>query len=218
MFWLVSLLNGTEFGHPRHSVGKRHIDNEYSLSILFGVQEAQFTAFRHLVTVPSPLAAPSQEHQESTHPFLVTVWPKLLDYRTFVSGINVCDPKCLLRRPETSKLPKVVWRGCRRCFGVCGPKPIRLVQRRVALVQRQCCIGARDSWETLSAVGKKHLWHPLLTTSGNFEVSGLCSRHSRSQINVAIALSFAAKMSAEILCLTLHHILTATLSLQLLMC
>ena len=28
----------------------------------------------------------------------------------------------------------------------------------------------------------KHLLHPLLTTLGNFEVSGLCSRHLWSQL------------------------------------
>ena len=28
----------------------------------------------------------------------------------------------------------------------------------------------------------KHLLHPLLTTLGNYEASGLCSRHSRSQL------------------------------------
>ena len=28
-----------------------------------------------------------------------------------------CDPECLLQAPETSKAPKVVRRGCKRCFG-----------------------------------------------------------------------------------------------------
>ena len=28
-----------------------------------------------------------------------------------------CDPECLLQGPETSKVPKVVRRGCKRCFG-----------------------------------------------------------------------------------------------------
>ena len=30
---------------------------------------------------------------------------------------EVCDPGCLLQGPETSKVPKVVRRGCKRCFG-----------------------------------------------------------------------------------------------------
>ena len=29
----------------------------------------------------------------------------------------ICDPKVLLQGPETSKVPKVVRRGCKRCFG-----------------------------------------------------------------------------------------------------
>ena len=33
-----------------------------------------------------------------------------------------CDPKCLLKWAETSKSPKVIRRGCKRCFGACGPK------------------------------------------------------------------------------------------------
>ena len=49
---------------------------------------------------------------------------------------QICDPKCVLQRPGTSKLPK----GCRRCFGVCGvdKKAVALVKKkkkRVALVQ-----------------------------------------------------------------------------------
>ena len=30
---------------------------------------------------------------------------------------NRCDPECLLQGPEISKVPKVVRRGCKRCFG-----------------------------------------------------------------------------------------------------
>ena len=44
------------------------------------------------------------------------------------------------------------------------------MQNKVAMVQ-----------ETLSPAGQKDLLRPLLTTLGNFEVSGLWSRHSGPQ-------------------------------------
>ena len=61
-------------------------------------------------------------------------------------------------------------------FAHVGQKPVALVQNRVG------CIGARDSWETPFSSWPKHLLRPLLTTLGNLEVSGLCSRHSGSQV------------------------------------
>ena len=67
------------------------------------------------------------------------------------------------------------------CFGVCGPKA--------------CCTGAKEGctgakkglhWckgllgDPFSSLSE-HLLHPLLTTLGNFEASGPCSRHLGSR-------------------------------------
>ena len=84
--------------------------------------------------------------------------------------VQTYDPKCLLQRPETSKLSQ------KGVFAHVGQKPVALVQNRVG------CTGARDSWETPFSSWSKHLLRPLLTTLGNLEVSGLCSRHSGSQV------------------------------------
>ena len=53
-------------------------------------------------------------------------------------------------RPETSNLPKVVGRGCKRCFGVCG-------QKACCTGAKQGCTGESDSWKTISPAGLKHL-------------------------------------------------------------
>ena len=37
-------------------------------------------------------------------------------------GLERCDPKVLLQGPETPKVPKVVRRGCKRCFGPGGQR------------------------------------------------------------------------------------------------
>ena len=103
----------------------------------------------------------------------------------YIYGLDTiwaCDPKCLLQRPETSKLLKVVRRGCKRCFGqmekgspksllhYCNPG-FAPVQPSFAPVQ-----------QAFDPHTPKHLLHPLLTTLGNFEVSCLCSRRLGSQM------------------------------------
>ena len=60
--------------------------------------------------------------------------------------LQVCDPECLLQRPETSKLLKVVRRGCIRCLGVCGPKACWTGAREGCTGAKEACTGARDSW------------------------------------------------------------------------
>ena len=55
---------------------------------------------------------------------------KLCTAKTLEEVIWSCDPKCLLQRLETSKLPKVLRRGRTSCFGICGPKA--------------CCTGAKE--------------------------------------------------------------------------
>ena len=49
-----------------------------------------------------------------------------------------CDPKCLLQRPETSKLP--VRRGCKGALVYVDQKRVALVQERVALVQNRVAL------------------------------------------------------------------------------
>ena len=44
------------------------------------------------------------------------MFPKKMFPKKMLLG-KPCDPECLLQRPETSKLPKVVSIGCKRCFG-----------------------------------------------------------------------------------------------------
>ena len=56
-------------------------------------------------------------------------------------------------------------------------KPVAPVQKRVALVQNRAALVQETLGRPFLQLAK-HLLHPLLTTLGNFEVLGLCSRQS----------------------------------------
>ena len=84
-----------------------------------------------------------------------------------VEALRAENPEVVLRPqvpatgPETSKLPKVVRRGCTMCFGAYGPKAS-------CTGAKQGCTGARDPWETISPAGQntfctlpKPLWANL---------------------------------------------------------
>ena len=79
-------------------------------------------------------------------------------------------------------MPKVLRRGCKRCFGPSAPKSSCTGARESCTGAKQGFGGAKDSWETFAQRGPKHLLHPLLSTLGTFEVSGPCSRHPGSQL------------------------------------
>ena len=87
-----------------------------------------------------------------------------------------CNPRVL-----NGNSPKWLGEGAKGVLVYVGQKPVRLVQKEGCTGAKQGCTGARDSWETLSATGQNTFLHPLLTILQNYEVSGLCSRHSGSQ-------------------------------------
>ena len=107
--------------------------------------------------------------------------PATVPVRSSQKRVHTLPPKVPGTEARCLKLPKVLRRGCKRCFGVCGPKA--------------CCTGAKEGcpWCKTGLHWCKrllgnyfsrwpnHLLYPHLTTLGNFEVSGLCSRHSGSQ-------------------------------------
>ena len=61
-----------------------------------------------------------------------------------------CDPKVLLQGPETSKVPKVVRRGCKRSFGPRAPKASCTGAKESCTSAKQGFGGAKDSWETFA--------------------------------------------------------------------
>ena len=95
-------------------------------------------------------------------------------------GMLVYDRSACYRdpKPQTSNLPKVVWRGYQRCLGARGPKACCCTGAREGCAgAKEGCIGARDSPET---IWSKHVLHPPLTTLGNFEFSYPWTRHTGS--------------------------------------
>ena len=98
-----------------------------------------------------------------------------------------CDPKCLLQGPETPKVPKVVRRGCKRCFGLREQRSPKSLLHHPNPVLHRCNSLVHQCKRTLPAWARKtfRLLHPLLTTLGTFEVSGPCSRHPGSQYKCA---------------------------------
>ena len=60
-----------------------------------------------------------------------------LNWKTTLLSIDDCDPKVLLQGPETSKVPKVIRRGCKRSLAPREQSPLALVQKRVAPVQNR---------------------------------------------------------------------------------
>ena len=61
-----------------------------------------------------------------------------------------CDPDCLLQGPETSKVPKVVRRGCKRSSGPRAPKSSCTGAKESCTGAKQGLGGAKDSWETFA--------------------------------------------------------------------
>ena len=55
-----------------------------------------------------------------------------------------CLPKCLVQGPETSKLPKVVRRGCKRCFGL--PRLSCTIATLVCTSSTPFCTSATGFW------------------------------------------------------------------------
>ena len=116
---------------------------------------------------------PLQALQPSLTPFSplhLTLYPPLF-----------CDPKVLLQGPETSKVPQVVKRGCKRSFGPKAPKSSCTGAEESCTCAKQGFGGAKRLLRDLCSLGPKHFLHPLLTTLGTFEVSGPCSRTFGSQ-------------------------------------
>ena len=66
-----------------------------------------------------------------------------------------CDAKCLLQGPETSKVPKVVRRGCKRSFGPRAPKSSCTGAKESCTSAKQGWGGAKDSWETFAPWDQK---------------------------------------------------------------
>ena len=99
-----------------------------------------------------------------------------------------CDPKCLLQGPETSELPKVVSRGCKSCFDLLEKGSPKSLLHQCNPVLHQCNPPAPVQ-QAFGPHTPKHMLHPLLTTLGNFEVSGPCSRHLGSQIRANLPVS-----------------------------
>ena len=94
----------------------------------------------------------------------------------------ICDPKCLLQWPDTSKLPKVLRRGCKRCFGAMWAKSLLHWCKRGL---PWCKTGLHWCKRLLGGLFlqvPKTPFAPSPYHFGQFEVSGLCSRHSGSQI------------------------------------
>ena len=87
-----------------------------------------------------------------------------------------------LQGPETSKVPKVVRRGCKRCFGPRGAK----VSQESFAPPKPCFAPVQLSFAPVQvgfgALGPKDLLHSLLNSLATFEVSGPCSRHTGSQL------------------------------------
>ena len=63
-----------------------------------------------------------------------------------------CDPKVLRQGPETSKVPKVVRRGCKRCF---GPRGSKCLPRVFCTTKTLFCTGA-----TLFRTSARGCWRP----------------------------------------------------------
>ena len=97
--------------------------------------------------------------------------------------LKTCNPECLLQRPETSKLPKVVRRGRTWCLGVCGPTPcctgareaalvpLAAMQERLALVQNRAAL-VKESVGRLSLQLVKTPFAPSPNQFGQFWVFG----------------------------------------------
>ena len=89
-------------------------------------------------------------------------------------------PECLLQRPETSKLPKVVKRGCKRCLARWRKGLPRVSCTTATLFCNSAtlfCTSPTDFWSTCTKT-------PSAPSPNHFcylEVSGLCSKHFRSQ-------------------------------------
>ena len=81
-----------------------------------------------------------------------------------------CDPGCLLQGPQTSQVPKVVRRGCKKVFWTQSAKVFLHWCKREL---HRCKTGFRCKrlLGDLCSLGPKHLLHPLLTTLSTFEVS-----------------------------------------------
>ena len=70
-------------------------------------------------------------------------------------------------------------------------KPVALVQKRVALVQNRVALA-----QNLSPAGQNTFAPSPLTTLGNFQASGPCSRHSGSQAEI-VHLRFLFRVGFE---------------------
>ena len=75
-----------------------------------------------------------------------SLWPIL--------GFGVETRSACYRGPKPQKVPKVVRRVCKRCFGACGPKACCTGVREGCTGAKQGCTGARDSRETILPDGQ----------------------------------------------------------------
>ena len=98
-------------------------------------------------------------------------------------------------RAENRKIPKVARKGCQRSFGPKAPKASFLHWCKREL--HQCKTGFRRCKGLLGDLCncapkvQKHLLHPLLTTLGTFEVSGLCLGKKKSMAMAMFKRKFA---------------------------
>ena len=83
-----------------------------------------------------------------------------------------CDPKCLLQGPETSKVPKVVRRGCKRCFGPRGQRSPKSLLHHLNPVLHRCNSLLHQCKRTLLPRSKRPFAPSPIPTLGTFEVSG----------------------------------------------
>ena len=98
-----------------------------------------------------------------------------------------CDPKVLLQGLETSKVPKVVRRGCKRCFGPREQRFLKSLLHHQNPVLHRCNSLLHQCKRPLAPLAQKTFLHPLLTTLGTFEVSGPCSRTFGSQAKKSVS-------------------------------
>ena len=112
-----------------------------------------------------------------------------------------CDPKCLLQGAETSKLPKVVRRGRKRCFGVKLEKgsPKSLLHQWNHLLHHCNKALFAPVQQAFGPHTPKHLLHPLLTIRAisRFWVPIASTRGRNSGISNAIIIRRAVLGSSR---------------------
>ena len=92
-------------------------------------------------------------------------WTPGTRLETRVNGFLGCDPECLLQGPETSNVPKVVRRGCKKSFGPREQRSPKSLLHHLNPVLHRCNSLLHQCKRTLPP-GPKRPFAPLLTTLG----------------------------------------------------